>query len=147
MRNINSVILHCSATREGQYVDVGMIRAWHLGKGWSDVGYHYVILLDGTIQSGRPLSKPGAHTRGKNKHSIGICYIGGCDAEGKPKDTMTYEQERSFKKLCRALVMVLDEPLSLHAHNEFSKKACPSFAIADKFVALSAWMESGWQGC
>lgn len=141
MRNIERVILHCSATREGQDVTADTIRSWHLGRGWSDIGYHYVIRLDGTIENGRPITRQGAHARGHNKDSVGICYVGGLDASGHPKNTLTEEQRRSVKRLCRALVLVLNKPISLHGHREFAAKACPSFEIADEFPGLARYME------
>jgi len=142
VRQINKVILHCSATREGDDIDAATIRAWHTSppRNWSDIGYHYVIKLDGTIQSGRPLTKAGAHVRGENKDSIGVCYVGGLDASGHPKNTLTPEQRSSIKRLCRALVIALNQPLDLHGHREYSTKACPSFEIAEVFGGLQQWM-------
>ena len=93
MRPIDSIIIHCSATPEGKHFTAADIRRWHKAQGWSDIGYHYVILLDGTVQEGRPISQPGAHCKGMNARSIGICYIGGLAADGKtPKDTRTTAQ-------------------------------------------------------
>lgn len=128
MRPIEKVIIHCSATPEGRYHDVHDIRRWHKARGWSDCGYHYVILLDGTIQQGRPLHRAGAHTKGFNSKSIGICYIGGVDASMKPKDTRTLEQKESLKTLISSLEM-LYAGFTVHGHNEFSSKACPSFNV------------------
>ena len=140
MRNINRVILHCSATAEGDDIDADTIRAWHLSRGWSDIGYHYVIRLDGTIESGRPINKIGAHARGQNKDSVGICYVGGLDASGHPKNTMTPEQRTSVNRICRALCHVLNKPLALHGHREYSAKACPSFEVSEGFSSLQDWM-------
>ena len=136
MRNLTRIIVHCSATREGQDVSVDTIRRWHENKGWSDIGYHFVVYLDGTVVSGRPLERSGAHVRGRNKASIGICYIGGCEADGKTaKDTMTQEQELSVRNLVVAL-RASHGDLALRGHNEFSTKACPSFQVADKFADI-----------
>ena len=89
MREINRIILHCSATPEGEHISTETIRDWHVNKrGWSDIGYHFVVLLDGTIEAGRPLDRVGAHTKGHNEDSIGICIVGGVDADNNPKDTM-----------------------------------------------------------
>lgn len=133
-RDVNEIILHCSATREGQHIDVDTIRRWHVqGNGWSDIGYHFVVYLDGTVAEGRPLNRSGAHVRGRNKKSIGICYIGGCEADGKtPKDTMTREQELSIRSLITGLRACCGD-LSLHGHNEYAAKACPSFDVQVKF--------------
>lgn len=140
MRNIKRVILHCSATAEGDDIHADTIRAWHLSRGWSDIGYHYVIRLDGTIESGRPINKIGAHARGQNKDSVGICYVGGLDSSGHPKNTMTPEQRTSVNRICRALCQVLNKPLALHGHREYSSKACPSFEVSEVFSSLQDWM-------
>jgi N-acetylmuramoyl-L-alanine amidase len=134
MRDLKRIILHCSATAEGKEISLETIRKWHVeGRGWSDVGYHFLIHLDGDIESARPLDKSGAHTRGHNGDSIGICYIGGVDADNNPKDTMNDCQEEAFRELVFSLRMVSDEDLTLHGHNEFSSKACPSFKVSEKF--------------
>lgn len=134
MRYIDKVILHCSATPEGESFDAADIRDWHVnGNKWSDIGYHYVILLDGTIEDGRPLEIKGAHVRNENRYSIGVCYIGGCDLDGDPKDTMTYAQESAFKSLMEDLRIRFDDRLPIYGHNEFANKACPSFDVHEKF--------------
>ena len=141
MRKINKIILHCTATAEGKDYSVETIRKWHLKRGWSDIGYHYLIGLDGTIHLGRPVIKQGAHTKGENKTSIGIAYVGGVESdkvEGKwkAKDTMTQAQERNFLVLYYSLKTCFGE-LSLHGHNEFSNKACPSFVVNEKYKFLT----------
>jgi N-acetylmuramoyl-L-alanine amidase len=138
MRDITRIILHCSAKYEGQDVSAATIKKWHTSppRNWSDIGYHYVVRLDGTIEQGRPLGRAGAHTRGHNKDSVGICYIGGVDACNEPKNTMTDEQRASIKRLCLALCLVLQKPLTLHGHREYAAKACPSFEVADEFAGL-----------
>lgn len=137
MRELNRVILHCSATKEGQDISAATIKDWHVnGRGWSDIGYHYVIRLDGTIEIGRPVDRPGAHVKYHNIDSIGICYVGGVEQDGKtPKDTLTIAQEQAFRSLYNALQMVCG-PMTLHGHNEFAAKACPSFIVKDKFPDL-----------
>ena len=135
MREINKIIIHCSATPEGRNVNVSTIRQWHLDRGWSDIGYHFVIYLDGTVLSGRPIERAGAHVKGYNKHSIGICYIGGVDSSMNPKDTRTDAQKESLRNLIEDLMF--DYPLAtLHGHNEFSSKACPSFIVRDEYWDL-----------
>ena len=142
MREITRVILHCSATKEDQDINAATIRVWHMSapRNWSDIGYHFVVKLDGTIESGRPINRAGAHTKGHNKDSIGVCYVGGLDHSGHPKNTMTTEQRSAIKRLCRALCLVLNQPLDLHGHREYSAKACPSFEVAEVFGQLQQWM-------
>ncbi len=81
MRAISKIIVHCSATQEGRDLDAAEINRWHLKRGWNGIGYHYVVLLDGTIEYGRSIYKQGAHVKGENEGSIGICYIGGVESE------------------------------------------------------------------
>ena len=136
MRDLNKIILHCSATREGKDFSVDTIRDWHVnGRGWSDIGYHWVIRLDGSIEVGRPLEKSGAHTKGHNKDSVGVCYIGGCDADGKPKDTMNPEQEKAWRMIVLSLRTLYGD-MTIHGHNEFANKACPSFTVKEKFADM-----------
>lgn len=135
MRNIDKIIIHCSATPEGRKVTVDEIRQWHLQRGWKDIGYHYIIYLDGTIHKGRPESVIGAHCSGYNKNSIGICYIGGCNKNMQPKDTRTVGQKRALLEILRRLKR--DYPnATLHGHNEFAKKACPSFNVKEEYKNL-----------
>jgi N-acetylmuramoyl-L-alanine amidase len=133
MRALDKIILHCSATREGQHITVDTIRQWHLKRGWRDIGYHYVIYIDGSVHTGRPIEQVGAHTSGQNTGSIGICYIGGVEKDGKtPKDTLNELQETAMVNLIKAL-REEHGALSLHGHNEYAAKACPSFKVYEKF--------------
>ena len=103
-RKIDKIIVHCSATPEGKDYSVDTIRKWHLQRGFSDIGYHYIIYRDGSIHTGRDESVIGAHCKGHNSNSIGVCYIGGCASDGKtPKDTRTTEQKQSLYKLLKEL--------------------------------------------
>lgn len=104
--DIDSIVIHCSATREGQNIKASDIDKWHKERGWKMIGYNYVIDLDGTIEVGRPLTMDGAHCNTKgisgksyNKHSIGICYIGGLDRNGNAKDTRTNAQKIALRRL------------------------------------------------
>lgn len=103
MRRISLIIIHCSGVRPEQSSSAARIRGWHRSLGWSDIGYHYVVLRDGTIERGRPEAVPGAHCRGHNSHSIGICYEGGLDSDGHPADTRTEAQKRSMLALVAEL--------------------------------------------
>jgi len=128
MRQIKEIIIHCSATSEGSDFAAKDIDRWHKARGWNGIGYHFVIKLDGTIEYGRPVEKAGAHTKGHNKNSIGVCYIGGIDKDGKAKDTRTKEQVDSIRILAGALLRLHPEA-SIHGHNEFSSKSCPCFNV------------------
>ena len=132
MRKIDKIILHCSATKEGQHFTTADIDNWHRARGFAKIGYHFVVYLDGSVHKGRDISEIGAHCLGQNKNSIGICYIGGLDKNGKPKDTRTPEQ----KKALISLVAELKEKYpnaTIHGHNEFAAKACPCFDVQNEF--------------
>lgn len=132
-RFVNEIIIHCSATPENKHVTVEDIRKYHLIRGFKDIGYHYIIYLDGSIHEGRHEYEPGAHCTGHNKYSIGICYVGGIEKDGKtPKDTRTQAQKESLIKLINELK--LKYPLAtIHGHNEFANKACPCFNVKKEF--------------
>jgi N-acetylmuramoyl-L-alanine amidase len=134
MRNIDKLIIHCSATREcDDSVNASVIDRWHKARGWKGCGYHFIVLIDGTIETGRTIDKVGAHVKGMNKSSIGICYIGGLERDGKtPKDTRTPEQKESLLLLIKTLNKIYPEA-TLHGHNEFSNKACPSFDVQSQY--------------
>lgn len=130
MRPINKIIIHCTATPEGREVTIDDVRDWHVnGNGWSDIGYHYLITLDGEIQSGRPIELLGAHCRGQNKFSIGIAYAGGMNKRmTKAKDTRTKEQKEALVKLIARIRKDFPE-ITVHGHNEYTNKECPSFDV------------------
>ena len=139
MRRIDKIILHCSATPAGKHFDVNEIRKWHVeGRGWKDIGYHYIVYIDGQAVVGRPVETPGAHTQGHNKNSIGVCYVGGVsnikDKKGKfpAEDTRTPEQKEALWKLLMELMACYDGA-TLHGHNEFAAKACPSFDVQKEY--------------
>ena len=133
MRKINKIIIHCTATPEGRFHDVEDITNWHLAKGWSTIGYHYLIQLDGTIQKGRPIERPGAHCKGQNTNSIGVVYVGGMTSDmSAPKDTRTPMQKQGFGILLWTLKNRFPGA-TIHGHNEFSNKACPSFDVQKEY--------------
>lgn len=145
-RRIDYLVVHCTATREGQHISVDTIRRWHTSKGWSDIGYHYVIYLDGSIHEGRPVSRVGAHVRGFNKYSIGITYVGGVGQNLAPKDTRNPAQKKALVALLKELKK--HHPTAkIRGHRDFSRdinnngiiepfewvKACPSFDAKSEY--------------
>lgn len=122
IRKITGIVIHCSATREGENYDLADIERWHLERGFKRVGYHFIIKLDGTIQPGRILSQAGAHVSGHNSHTIGICYIGGLDDNGKAKDTRTPQQKESLRWLVHAIKthMKGGSALTVKGHRDYS---------------------------
>ena len=129
MRQVKQIIIHCSCTPAGRNIGATTIRGWHKEKGFNDIGYHYVIRLDGTIEEGRPIEQIGAHCQGHNRNSIGICYIGGTEKDCKtPKDTRTKEQCKALEELLKKLRKQFPN-VTIHGHSEFANKACPSFDV------------------
>jgi N-acetylmuramoyl-L-alanine amidase len=128
-RSTKLLVIHCAATPEGRDVKVESVDRWHRNLGWSGIGYHFFVELDGSIKVGRPLYRIGSHVRGKNRYSIGICYAGGVDRNLKPKDTRTPEQKMALIMLTKAIVRDNWDIVRIAGHNEFSSKACPSFDV------------------
>ena len=148
MRTIDKIIIHCSDSPEGRNDTAADIRRWHKARGFRDIGYHYVIDLDGTVEEGRPLAQAGAHCTDHNSHSIGICYIGGAywrdgvNKQGKPnkgkdgkkvllpKDTRTEAQSLAMADLVKNLLTRFPKT-TVHGHGEFAAKACPCFDVQE----------------
>jgi len=137
LREIKKIVIHCTATPEGRHHDVADITRWHLKRGFNTIGYHFLIHLDGTIERGRSIKKSGAHTSGHNRNSIGVCYVGGMTRDmKKAKDTRTPEQKDSLIKLIQELIYKYSKDMTVHGHNEFANKACPSFDVKSEYKTL-----------
>ncbi|MEG0012459.1 MAG: N-acetylmuramoyl-L-alanine amidase [Muribaculaceae bacterium] len=133
MRKIDKIIVHCSATPEGRNVTTADIKQWHIERGFSDIGYHYVIYLDGSVHRGRAESIVGAHCSGQNATSIGVCYVGGVAKDGKTaKDTRTAAQKAALVELLESLVVRYPNA-TIHGHREYAAKACPCFDAAKEY--------------
>lgn len=144
MRGIDLIVIHCSATKAGTDFDAAWIRVEHLKRGFYDVGYHYVIRLNGTIEKGRNIEAVGAHVKGFNEHSVGICYIGGLNSEGKPEDTRTTAQILSLRA-CVDMLLIRFGDVPIVGHRDLSPdvnhdgqvtpdefmKACPCFDMSE----------------
>jgi len=130
MRTINRVFVHCSATSPSKNIGVGEIRKMHTGRGWSDIGYHFVIKRDGSIESGRPVERPGAHVKGHNTDSIGICMVGGVKESGEPDANYSIGQYLSLIQLLNRLKIEHDlTDADIYGHRDESSKACPCFDV------------------
>ena len=129
-RKINLIVVHCSATRANKNFTVEQLEACHLARGFHGIGYHYYITKDGVVYPCRPESEVGAHARHYNAHSIGICYEGGLDKNGKPADTRTKAQKESLEELLYSLA--LDYPdAEILGHRDLPgvRKDCPCFDV------------------
>lgn len=159
MNKIDAIIVHCSATRAGQDIGRKEINQMHVARGFQCIGYNYVIRLDGTVEVGRSLTIDGAHCNGKgfsgvsyNKHSIGICYVGGLDAHGKAADTRTPEQKKALRELIAKLIKEYPDIKEVIGHRDTSPdldgdgivepkewtKMCPCFDAKKEYKDLLA---------
>ena len=136
MRSINLIVIHCSATREDRrYTLMQLIRDHRDRFGFT--GYHYYITRDGTITQTRHEQLVGAHARGYNQHSLGICYEGGLDANGQPKDTRTPRQKHALLQLLKRLKKEHPQAQILgHRDLPDVKKACPCFDAKSEYSLL-----------
>lgn len=133
MRKITEIIVHCTATPRGRDVSVSEVDAWHRARGFRCVGYHYLVRLDGTVERGRSEEETGAHCLGHNSRSIGVCYAGGVEADGRtPADTRTGAQRAALKRLIGELRRRYPGA-SVHGHREFAAKACPCFDAGKEY--------------
>lgn len=130
MRTITLIIIHCSATPEGRSLSFEECRRDHImHRHFRDIGYHFYITRDGTVHDGLPIEKVGAHCEGHNSHSIGICYEGGLDANGKPADTRTEAQRKALKSLVERMHRLFPKALIVGHHDLNPRKACPCFKV------------------
>ena len=131
-RNIKEIIVHCTATPEGRPVTIKEITNWHKQRGFSTIGYHYVVMLDGSVQNGRDVNVSGAHCTNHNSISIGVCYVGGCDKNMNAKDTRTDAQKRALLDLLKRL-RTMYPTAKIYGHRDFANKACPSFDARNEY--------------
>lgn len=140
MRKITEIIVHCTATKPNVDWGVREIRNCHVNdKGYADIGYHFVVRRNGFIEKGRAEWRQGAHCYGHNRHSIGVCYVGGLNQQGEAEDTRTEAQKRALRQLLGELVMKYK--CEIHGHNEYSSKKCPCFNAFREYRSL--WDKSG----
>ncbi|WGH28282.1 lysozyme [Pseudomonas phage 10P302A] len=124
------IVIHCAATKATMDIGVREIRQWHVQQGWLDVGYHFIIRRDGTIEHGRPHDVIGSHAKDYNSRALGICLVGGIDAKGKPEDNFTEAQWVSLKAQVEAMKRLYPQAQIVGHRDLDSGKACPSFDVA-----------------
>ena len=136
-RKIDLIVIHCSATRCNRSFPLEAVIACHRARGFATVGYHYYIPRDGTVHAGRPLYQEGAHATGFNRRSIGVCYEGGLDPQGKPADTRTPAQKETLRKLWFRLKT--DYPnAQIVGHRDLPNvnKVCPCFDVKAEYGSI-----------
>jgi N-acetylmuramoyl-L-alanine amidase len=128
MRRIDYIVVHCTDTIEGVDWKIDDVRSWHVnGNGWDDIGYHYLIYLDGTVVPGRAESVVGAHVKGYNEHSIGISYVGGKErGTMRSKDTRTDAQKQAMRRLLESLRLRYPNA-KIVGHRDLAARNCPCF--------------------
>ena len=131
------IVIHCSATKASMdHVDAKEIDRWHRQKGWRKIGYHWVIRRDGIVEEGRELGEVGAHARGFNSKSIGICMVGGVDEDMNPENNYTDEQWKSLEDLVRQMKLPYPDAEVLgHCDLPDVSKACPCFDVREWWAA------------
>ena len=138
-REIKLLVIHCSATRCNVSFPVERLQECHLQRGFRDIGYHFYITRDGEIHRGRALEKVGAHCRNHNTHSVGVCYEGGLDANGKPKDTRTLEQKGALLALLRELKRQFPKALVVGHRDLNPMKGCPCFDAVKEYAEITSF--------
>ena len=134
-RKINEIIIHCTATEYYLPVKKTHLFKWHVvERGFKDIGYHYVIDQCGNIIRCRPVAEVGAHCKGHNSKSIGICYVGGLKND-MPADTRTLEQKESLHQLIQGLCITFPI-IKITGHDEYSNKSCPCFDAKKEYSHL-----------
>lgn len=148
-RAVHTLVWHCTATPEGKEFTRAQIKAMHLVRGFTDIGYHKIIHLDGTVSEGRSEDKEGAHVSGHNRGTLGYSYVGGLDAKGNAKDTRTPAQKQTMVRLTKDAINRYGLRLVL-GHRDLSPdrdhdgvvepfewvKVCPCFNAATEYGAL-----------
>lgn len=124
----DAVFVHCSATKATMNVGVREIRQWHKEQGWLDVGYHFIIRRDGTVEEGRPVDVVGSHVKDWNSRSVGVCLVGGIDEKGHFEANFTPAQMFELRGLLQTLLAKYPGA-ELKAHHDVATKACPSFDL------------------
>ena len=135
---IHTIVIHCSATKAGRWIDAADINKWHTSppRNWSKIGYHWVIRLDGTREPGRAMAVRGAHVAGNNINTVGICMIGGLDEDGKPTDTFTDLQYESLFELLFTLKAQLPGLERIVGHRDYSPDL-----NGDGLITPDEWMK------
>ena len=138
-RRVDLIVIHCSATRCNRSFPLEAVIACHRARGFATVGYHYYVTRDGVVHAGRPLYQEGAHATGYNRRSIGVCYEGGLNPDGKPADTRTPAQKETLQKLLFRLKT--DYPHArIVGHRDLPNvaKECPCFDAEKEYATLTA---------
>ena len=135
MRTINKIIIHCTDTPEDRHVSVEDITQWHEARGFWTIGYHFVVYLDGSVHAGRFVGDIGAHCKGYNADSIGVCYVGGRDKEGNYSDTRTDAQKEALRNLIKKLLTKYPNA-KVYGHRDFAARACPCFDAKEEYKDL-----------
>ena len=138
MRRIDLIVIHCSATRCNHSFPVTALIRCHADR-FGFTGYHYYITRDGETYQTRHEQLVGAHAKGYNSHSLGVCYEGGLNRYGRTADTRTEAQKRALLKLLKRLKKEHPQAQILgHRDLPKVKKACPCFDAKEEYRDIVA---------
>jgi N-acetyl-anhydromuramyl-L-alanine amidase AmpD len=132
----DEIIIHCAATKPSMDTDAATIDRWHRERGWLKIGYHYVIKRDGTVETGRERDEVGAHAKGHNSKSVGVCLVGGLSEDNEPETNFTDEQWASLGTLVDELTAAYPDAKVI-GHNDVSEKSCPTFDVGEWYEGYS----------
>ena len=137
MRDITLIVIHCSATRADRPYDVEQLSRDHSARGFDGIGYHLYVRRNGEVVQCRHLERIGAHAKGYNARSIGVCYEGGLDSAGRPADTRTPAQKKALLQLLQQLRSLFPEA-GIVGHRDLPgvNKACPCFDAMREYAEL-----------
>ena len=141
MRKIDLIVIHCSASRADRDFTETDLEVCHRRRGFNGIGYHFYIRKNGDIKTTRPIERIGAHAKGFNRTSIGVCYEGGLDANGKPKDTRTLEQKGALLALLRELKRQFPKALVVGHRDLNPMKGCPCFDAVKEYSQIISYQK------
>ncbi len=136
-KETTKIIVHCAATKPSMDVNANVIDRWHRERGWLKIGYHYVIGREGNIEIGRKIDVAGAHVKGHNRTSIGVCLVGGLSEDNQPENNYTDAQWNMLWVLIKGLEAIYPDAKVI-GHNDVSSKTCPNFDVGE-------WYEDGYR--
>jgi N-acetylmuramoyl-L-alanine amidase len=133
---VKFLVVHCSATPASMDIGAREIDRWHRAKGWTMIGYHFVIRRNGSVEVGRRIDQVGAHAAGFNSRSLGLCLVGGLSEDGRTAvDNFTAIQKTMLRTRLNMLKSAEYKHAEVLGHRDLPNvhKDCPSFDVRSWF--------------